>query len=205
MKRFGRSGFIVLALAGLAAVQDKGAELYVQNTEQGVEIRAPKSPGKDQLWIAKLNDGKVYSNSGVCVSHRVDSFSVEAMTQRLADPMREKWPDKITEIAKNHRDGFLKEQKDGTPSNWKECRILEEDPKAKLPSLSGKCCMHRVALVDQKDNKKEIVQFFCIASEVLYIVSVTYDAEGYKKYWPREGQQILASIKRCKYEKPANK
>jgi len=202
MKRFVRGGFILLSLAGLAAVQDKGMELYVQNTEQGVEIRAPQSPGKDQMWMAKLKEGKFFSDVAVSVTHRVDNFTIEAMTQRLADPMREKWPDKITDLAKNYRDNYLKEKKDGTPSDWKECRIVQEDPKAKLPSLSGKCCMHKIALVDQKDNKKEIIQFFCISSEVLYIVTVTYDAEGFKKYWPREGQQILASIKRCKYEKP---
>lgn len=203
MIRFARAGVIAMTLAGVAAVQEKKAPepLHIQNTEQGVEIMAPRSGGKDQLWQAKLKEGKFYRDSAVLVTHRVDNFSVEAYTKRLDDPMREKWPDKITDVAKNVRDGFLKEQ-DGKASNWKECRVIEEDPKAKLPSLSGKCCMHRIALVDQKDQKMEVTQFFCISSEVLYVVTITYNAEGYKKYWPREGQQILASIKRCKYDRP---
>lgn len=198
---FARAGVIALTLMGIAAIQEKKAPepLYIQNTEQGVEIRAPQSPGKDQLWQAKLKEGKFYRDSAVLVTHRVDNFSIEAHTQRLEDPMRQKWPDKITDISKERRESFLKEQ-DGKPSNWKECRVLEEDPKAKLPGLSGKCCMHRISLVDQKDQKMEITQFFCISSEVLYTVTITYNAEGYKKYWPREGQQILASIKRCKYD-----
>lgn len=192
----------LLALVGVAAAQEKGGDsLYAQNTEFGVEIRAPRSPGKDQMWVADAKSGKFYKD-GVSVSHKVDSFAIEAHTVRLSDPMRERWPDKITEIAKNTRDNFLKERKDGSPSDWKECRVVEEDAKAKLPSLSGKCCMHKIALVDAKDNKKEMMQYFCIASEVLYVVTITYDAEGFRKYWPKEGQFILASIKRSKYEKP---
>jgi len=202
MDRIARAGLIAVMLAGVAATQDKGGDpLYAQNTALGIEIRAPRSPGKDQLWVADAKQGKFYGDA-VSVSHKVDNFAVDAYTQRLSDPMREKWPDKIQEIAKNVREGFKKEKKDGSPSDWKEVRVVEEDPKAKLPSLSGKCCSHKLALIDAKDNKKEIIQYFCIASEVLYVVTVTYDAEGYKKYWAREGQAILASIKRSKYEKP---
>ena len=202
MVRIAGAGLIAVVLAGVAATQEKGGDvLYAASTEFGVEIRAPRSPSKDQLWVADSKSGKFFAN-GINVSHKVDNFAIEVMTQRLADPMREKWPDKIQEIAKNWRDNFLKEKKDGSPSDWKECRIIEEDAKAKVPSLSGKCCMHKIALIDPKENKKEMMQYFCISSEVLYVVTVTYDAEGFKKYWPREGQFILASIKRSKYEKP---
>src|SRR5262245_25837487 len=134
MGRLSRAGLIAAALAGLAAVQekDKEIELYVQNTEVGVEIRAPKSPGKDQMWTAQLKGG-FFSESAVSVKHRVDRFVVDAMVRRLGDPMREKWPDKITDLAKTYRDAYLKEKEDGKPSDWKECRVVEEDAKAKLP------------------------------------------------------------------------
>src|SRR5262245_35437319 len=201
MTRFARAGCMAVLLAGVAATQDKGGDpLYAASTEFGVEIRAPRSSGKDQLWVAETN-GKFYKD-GVSVSHKVDNFAIEVHTQRLADPMKEKWPDKMTEVAKNIRANFLKENKDGTPSQWKECRVIEEDPKAKLPSLSGKCASHKIALIDQKDGKKELLQYFCNSSEVMYYVTVSYDADGFKKYWAREGQVILASIKRSKYEKP---
>ena len=196
-----RGGILFVTLAGVAATQEKASELYVQNTELGVEIRAPRSPGKDQLWVVDGKKGKFF-DVGVQVSHKIDNFTIEAYTRRLGDPMKERWPDKMTEVSKNYRDSYLKERPDGTASNWKECRVIEEDAKAKIPSLSGKCCMHRINLIDQKDTKMEVMQYFCISSEVMYIVTVTYDAEGFKKYWPKEGQQIFASIKRCKYEKP---
>lgn len=201
MKRFIRGGLMLVTLAGVAATQEKGTELYVQNTEFGVEIRAPRSPGKDQLWVADAKKGKFFSD-GVSVSHKIDNFTIEAHTRRLEDPMKEKWPDKMTEVTKNYRDSYLKEKKDGTPSDWKECRVVEEDAKAKIPSLSGKCAMHRITLVDQKDGKREVMQYFCISSEVMYIVTVSYDAEGFKKYWAKEGQFIFGSIRRSKYEKP---
>ena len=201
MKRFARTGAVALTLALVAAAQDP-SEMYVQNNEQGVEIRAPRSAGKDQLWSAKLKGG-FFADSAVSVSHKVDTFVIDVMTRRLADPTRERWPDKITEISKNYRDAYLKEQ-DGKPSDWKECRIIEEDPKAKLPTLSGRGCMHKIALIDQKDGKTEMMQYFVISSEVLYIVTIRYDKDSFAKYWPREGQQILGSIKRCKLEKKKN-
>lgn len=200
MTSLARAGLVAATLLGVAAVQERNIEIYVQNTEEGVEIRAPKSPGKDQMWIAQLKGG-FFDFSAVSVKHRVDNFVIDAGARRLGDPMREKWPDKITDLAKNYRDAYLKEKADGKPSDWKECRVVEEDAKAKLPGLPGRGCMHKINLIGQKDEKTEIIQYFVISSEVLYVVTVRYDKDSFQKYWAREGQQILGSIRKCKVEK----
>lgn len=205
MKRFVRGALALLGLAGLASAQDKKVvELFVQNTKEGVEMRAPVTAGKDQMWVAELNKGKFYSDAAACVSHRVDNFAVEVHASRLENPMREKWPDKITEIAKGRRESFVKPKDDGSAGSWKECNLKSEDPKAKIQNLSGRGCSHHITLVDQKDGKRDLIQYFVISSEVLYMVTITFDEEGYKKYFAREGQFILNNIKRCKMDKKKN-
>ena len=61
--------------------------------------------------------------------------------------------------------------------------------------------MHKIALINAQDQRLEVIQYFVISSEVLYIVTVQYDKESFQKYWPREGQMILGSIRRCKLDK----
>jgi len=49
MKRTIGMALVIGTMAGVAAMQDGAkSELLAQNREKGVEIRAPKSPGKDQ-------------------------------------------------------------------------------------------------------------------------------------------------------------
>lgn len=201
MTRFLRGSLALLTLFGLAAAQEKKVESFAQNTEHGIQIQVPPSPGKDQMWAAQTGKGAWFGDAHVSVAHRVDSFAVDVIVQRLAgkDPMREGWKTPA-EIAKGERDRYL-EERDGKPSNWKTCRLKEEDPKAKINGLPGKCYKHHIALIDAKEGKRELIQYFVISSEVLYMVTVTFDDEGYKKYWAREGQIILNSIKKCKVEK----
>jgi len=205
MKRFVRGALALLGIAGLASAQDRKVELFVQNTKHGVEMRAPVTAGKDQMWSAELDPkGPFFKDTAAKVSHRVDNFSVEVAIDRLEDPLRQKWPDKITDLAKTYRENYVKPKDDGSAGNWKECKVKSEDPKAKLQNLSGRGCMHHITLVDQKDGKHDIIQYFVIASEVLYMVTVTFDEEGYKKYFAKEGQFILGNIRRCKQDKKKN-
>ena len=203
MTRFVRRGLILLTLAGIAAAQEKKApSLFAQNTEHGIQIQAPPTGGKDQLWEAQVGKGAWWSDAHVSVNHRVDSFAIDVIVQRLAgkDPMREGWKTPA-EIAKGERDGYLDKRSDGSASHWKEMRVKSEDPKAKISGLPGKGHQHHIVLIDEKEGKKELIQYFVISSEVLYVVTLTFDDEGYKKYWAREGQMILGSIKKCKVEK----
>jgi hypothetical protein len=203
MKLCVRGALALLAIAGLAAAQDKKKiELFVQNTKEGVEMRAPVTAGKDQMWSAELDpkDG-FFKDTAAKVSHRVDNFSVEVAVARLEDPLRNKWPDKITDVAKNQREAYVKPKDDGSPGNWKECRVKSEEPKAKIQSLSGRGCMHHITLVDSRDGKRDLIQYFVISSEVLYTVTVQFDESGYNKYFLKEGQFILNNIKRCKVDK----
>jgi len=205
MKRFVRGALALLGLAGLASTQDRKIELFVQNTKHGVEMRAPVTAGKDQMWSAELDPkGPFFKDTAVKVSHRVDSFSVEVAIDRLEDPLKQKWPDKITDLAKTYLENYVKPKDDGSAGNWKECKVVSEDPKAKIQNLSGRGCSHHITLVDQKDGKRDIIQYFVISSEVLYTVTITFDEEGYKKYFAKEGQLILGNIRRCKMDKKKN-
>jgi len=205
MKLFVRGVLALLGLAGLASAQDRKVELFAQNTKEGVEMRAPVTQGKDQMWSAEVDPkGAFFAGTAVKVSHRVDNFSVEVAVSRLEDPMKQKWPDKITDVAKNQREAYVKPKDDGSAGNWKECRVKSEDPKAKIPNLSGRGCSHHITLVDAKDGKRDLIQYFVISSEVLYQVTVQFDEEGYKKYFAKEGQFILGNIRRCKVDKKKN-
>ncbi|HEU4339002.1 MAG TPA: hypothetical protein VFS19_02950 [Planctomycetota bacterium] len=199
MVRIARAGLIAVVLAGVAATQDK-VELFAQNTEEGVEIRAPRSPGKDQLWEAQVGKGKFWGNSHVSVYHKVENFSVDVIVGRLpGKQMNESWSP-LEEIAKNEREKLTKPQGDQKEASYKEARVKEEDPKAKLPSL-GRAHMQRLTLTDAKDGKREITQYISVSANVLYVVVVSYDAEGFKKFFAREGQAILSTIKQCKIVK----
>src|SRR5687767_6576026 len=136
MSRFIRSGFVLLTLAGVAAIQDKKTETFAQNTDEGVEIRAPISPGKDQLWEAYVGKGKMYGNAFVSVSHKVDTFGVDVFLGRLPgkDPIREQWLP-LQELAKGERDKLTTPQGENKEANWKEARVSLEDAKAKVGTL----------------------------------------------------------------------
>src|SRR5688572_12118625 len=132
MTSFARAGLVALALAGLAAVQEKKAiEIYAENNEHGVSIRAPKSPGKDQMWEAEKTSSGFFKDSAVVVRHRVDTFTVEVNVVRKdpKEPMST-WS-KPVDIAKAYRENFTKKEGDKEP-NWKECKVVSEEPKAKI-------------------------------------------------------------------------
>jgi len=187
----------LLALGLTAAGQEKKeSKLFASNEKAGVSIQAPPSPGKDQLWEAKEDASGFYKDSPVLVSHKIDLFTVEVNVQRKEgkDPLREGWA-KPVEIAKNTRSRFTTKEGDQEP-NWKECILNNEDPKAKLNSIPGSACSHKITLVDKTGAKHNLTQYFIICSDVLYIVTIKYNEESYKKYWAKEGQFILNSIKR---------
>jgi hypothetical protein len=194
-----RKSLIILSLACLAAAQDKKVvEIYAENNDEGVSIRAPKSPGKDQMWEALKVESGFWKDSAVLVRHRVDKFVVEVNVSHK-DPKQPMsgWL-KPAEIAKSRRENFTKKEGDAEP-NWKECRAILEDPKAKIALGSGH--MHRLKLVDKNGAEHEITEYFILSSDVLYSITVSYDKEAFQKYFAREGQLILNSIDRAKLKK----
>jgi hypothetical protein len=196
-----RLGLLAATLLGVAAVQDgkdRKIETYVQNTDEGVEIRAPISPGKDQMWEAAKASSGFFKDSAVVVKHRIDTFSVEANCGRK-DPNQQMsaW-NKPSEIAKSNRERFTAKDGDKEP-HWKSMKVVAEDPKAKLAGL-GAGYMHRLLLTDQQGGEHEIIEYHIISSDVLYRVTVHFTKESYAKYFAREGQLILNSIRRCKYD-----
>ena len=199
MTSFSRAGLVALALAGLAAVQEKKPiEIYAENNDEGVSIRAPKSPGKDQMWEAQKTASGFFKDSAVLVRHRVDMFTVEVNVTRKdpKEPMSQ-WS-KIGDIAKGSRENFTKKEGDKEP-NWKECKVVSEDPKAKISLGSGH--MHRLLLTDQQGGTHEIIEYFILNSDVLYRITVRFNKESFEKYFAREGQIILNSINRAKVVK----
>jgi hypothetical protein len=199
MTLFARTGLVALALAGLAAVQEKKAiEIYAENNDEGVSIRAFKSPGKDQMWEALKATSGFFKDSAVVVRHRVDLFTVEVNVTRKdpKEPMST-WA-KTADIAKGNRENFTKKEGDKEP-NWKECKVVSEDPKAKLAIGSGH--MHRLLLTDQQGGTHEIIEYFILSSDVLYRITVHFNKESYDKYFAKEGMVILNSINRAKVVK----
>ena len=194
-----RKSLVLMALACVAAAQDKKVvETYAENNDEGVSIKAPKSPGKDQMWEALKKESGFFKDSAVVVRHRVDRFTVDVNVQHK-DPKQPMsgWL-KPAEIAKSRRENFTKKEGDAEP-NWKECRMITEDPKAKITLGAGH--MHRLKLVDKNGAEHEITEYIILSSDVLYIVTVAYDKESFQKYFAREGQQILNSIDRAKIVK----
>ncbi len=201
MTRLTGKSFVLLALAvaGIAAVQEKKKiEIYAENNDEGVSIRAPRSPGKDQMWEAMNKEGGFWKDPAVAVRHRVDKFTVDVFVQHKdpSQPMSG-WL-KTSEIAKNRRENFTKKEGDREP-NWKECRVLAEDPKAKIALGSGH--MHRIKLTDKNGGEHEFTEYVILSSDTLYVISVGYDKEAYQKYFAKEGQIILNSIDRAKVVK----
>jgi hypothetical protein len=179
-----------------AAQEKKESKLFASNEKAGVSIQAPPSPGKDQLWEAKEEATGFYKDSAVLVSHKVDLFSVEVNVQRKEgkNPLQEGWK-KPQEICKDVRAGFIAKEGD-KEANFKECILNNEDPKAKLASIPGSACSHKITLVDKNGQKHNLTQYYIICSDVLYSVTIKYNEDTYKKYWAKEGQFILNSIKR---------
>ena len=199
---------VVLMVATLAAVaarqETEKIELLAQNREVGVEIRAPKSPGKEQLWEAKAKVDGFHKGAAVLVKHRSESFTVEvSVTHKggdfMSDDMEASWP-KPSEIGQKARQA-LTEGKDDKPAEYAECKVVSEEAKAKLTGLPGSGYMHRLALTDKKGEKRELIEYFIISSDSLFRVTVAYTKETFDKYWARDGQFILNNIRRCKIEK----
>ena len=201
MASLARAGLVMAALFGVAAVQDgkdRKIETYVQNTDEGVEIRAPITGGKDQMWEAAKASSGFFKDSAVVVKHRIDTFTVEANCSRKDSSQSMSAWNKPVEIAKSSRDRFTARDGDKEP-HWKSVKVVSEDPKAKLNGL-GAGHMHRLVLTDQKGGEVEIIEYFIISSDVLYRVTVHFTKETFTKYFMKEGQVILHSIKRCKYD-----
>ena len=204
MKRSIGMALVLGTMAGVAAMQD-GAKiaLLAQNKEKGVEMRAPKSPGKEQMWEAKVTSDGFLKGSAAVVRHRVDAFSVEVnVVQKNADFMSDdleaSWP-KPSVIAGKSRTHYT--EGGDKEADYTECRLLSEDPKAKLGGLPGSAYSHRIALTDRKGNKQELIEYFVISSDILYRITVAFTKETYDKHWAVEGQYILHNIRRCKIEK----
>jgi hypothetical protein len=193
-----RKGLVLLALACVAATQERKIEIYAENNDEGVSIRAPKSPGKDQMWEAAATESGFWKDSAVIVKHRVDKFTVDVNVQHK-DPKQPMsgWL-KPVEIAKQRRENFTKKEGDKEP-NWKECRLITEDPKAKIALGSGH--MHRLKLTDKNGNEQEITEYIILSSDTLYFITVAYTKESFTKYFAKEGQLILNSIDRAKIVK----
>lgn len=196
---------IIGAMAGVAAMQDgKKLELLAQNREKGVEIRAPKSPGKEQMWEARQKADGFHKRSAVLVRHLADPFTVEVnVTTKsrdiASDDLPESWPMPAV-IAQKAREDFTEAPgKDGV--GFTECKLISEDPKAKLGGLSGTGCSHRILLTDKNGGKHELIEYFVISSDVLYRVTVSFSKESYARHWAGEAQYILHNIRRCKTEK----
>src|SRR5262245_25162830 len=196
MYSFARAGLVALAIAGVAAVQEKKTiETFVQNNDEGVEIRAPKSPGKDQMWEAEKAASGFFKDSAVIVKHRVDTFTVDVNVTRK-DPKQpmNAWA-KPADIAKSTREKFTAKEGDKEP-NWKECKVVSEDPKAKLNIGSG--YSHRLLLTDKNGGQHELIEYYIISSDVLYRITVQFTKESYGKYFKTDGMFILNSVNRCK-------
>src|SRR5688572_3092785 len=137
---------IFATLAGVAARQEaEKIELLAQNRDLGVEIRAPKSPGKEQMWEAKAKVDNVHKGAAVLVRHRTDAFTVEVgVTHKggdfMSDDMEASWP-KPSAIGQMGRQGFT-EAKDDKQAEFTECKVVSEDPKAKLAGLPGSGYSH---------------------------------------------------------------
>ena len=204
MKR--RVGFALVlgTLAGVAAMQDEKVELLAQNREKGVEIRAPKSPGKEQMWEAKVKSDGFHSGSAVLVKHRSDHFTVEVnVTPKggdfMSDDMEKSWP-KPSEIAEKARRELTEGPAD-KDRKYTECKVVAEDAKPKLTGLPGQGYSHRIVLTDKKGEKHELVEYFIISADTLFRITVNFTKEAYEKHWARDGQYILHNIRRCKIEK----
>jgi hypothetical protein len=194
---------ILATVAAAAAQEDRKIELVAQNREVGVEIRVPKSPGKDQMWEAAAKKGEIHGDSAALARHRKDVFTVEVNVLHkesdiMSDNMTASWP-KPASIAQKAREEFTKER-DGKESPYKECKVVAEDPKAKLGGLPGSGYSHRLVLTPHKGDKREVIEYFVISSDILYRVTVSFTKETYDKYWAAEGQYILNSIRRCKID-----
>jgi len=204
MKRHAGFALVLGTLAGVAAMQEsEKIELLAQNREKGVEIRAPKSPGKEQMWEAKVRGDGFHPGTAVLVRHRADPFTVEvSVTHRgddfMSDNMEASWP-KPSTIAGNARQAFT-DGKDDKGQVYTECKVVSEDPKPKLTGLPGSGHSHRILLTDKKGEKHELIEYFIISSNVLYRVTVTFTKESYEKHWARDGQLILHGIRKCKME-----
>lgn len=195
---------LILALVAVAAVQDdRKIELLAQNREVGVEIRVPRSPGKDQMWEAVAKKGEILDDSAALARHRKDAFTVEVNVMHkssdfMSDTMTASWPKPAT-LALKAREEFTKER-DGKESPYKECKLVAEDPKAKLGGLPGSGYSHRLVLTPHKGDKREVIEYFVISSDILYRVTVSFTKETYDKYWATEGQYILNNIRRCRID-----
>ena len=193
-----RKILVLLTLACVAATQERKIEIYAENNDEGVSIRAPKSPGKDQMWEAAKTESGFWKDSAVIVKHRVDLFSVEVnVTHKDPKQPMSGWL-KPVEIAKASREDFTKKDGDKDP-NWTKCRVVSEDPKAKLSLGAGH--QHRLVLTDKNGADHEIIEYFILSSDVLYRITVKFNKETFQKYFAREGMLILNSIDRAKIVK----
>ena len=205
MKRTAGMILALCASAGVAAMQEtEKIELLAQNREVGVEIRAPKSPGKEQMWEAKAKVDGFHKAAAVLVRHRTDAFTVEvSVTHKggdfMSDDMEASWP-KPSEIGQKCRQAYT-EGKDDKQAEYTECKVVSEDAKAKLLGLPGSGYSHRISLTDKKGEKREVIEYFVISSDSLFRVTVTFTKETFDKHWARDGQLILNNIRRCKIEK----
>jgi hypothetical protein len=206
VKHVTKLALVLGSIAGIAAVQEENRkiELAAQNREVGVEIRVPRSPGKEQMWEALLKSGEIHPGSAVLARHRKDAFAVEVnvVTKEndfMGDNMTASWP-KPSTIAQRARDEFTRE-KDGKESVYKECKLVSEEPKAKLAGLPGAGYSHRLLLTPRKgDDKRELIEYFVINSDTLYRVTVSFTKESYEKHWAGEGQLVLNSVRKCKID-----
>ncbi|MBI4565297.1 MAG: hypothetical protein HY716_11445 [Planctomycetes bacterium] len=179
----------------------KTDERFAVNTKFGVQITIPLGLPKDQreLWEAVADkEGKFFKDPAVAVQHKVDHFRIEVTVQELEEGKR--WSE-LPEIAKNARENFTQTRPDGTPANFKECTLRKEDPRSKLLRGLTTSYMYQVQLVDLRDRKVDLWEWFCIHNNDLIRVTLLSDEENFKKYFDREGRTILMSLRRCKKDK----
>ncbi len=183
---------VVLAGALGAEAQDKPKKkLFLANEKEGVSIQVPAT-GKDQLWECKEpGEGQ---NFAVMATHIIDTFQIYVFVQRLAE--NQKWPDGgVKEIAKNSLDNMKKPQEGEKEARYKEVKVKESDPKYRHPGL-GPSYFHKLELVNQADQKSQLAVIFTVKGNALYQTQISFGGdEMWTKYWPKDAQAILASIK----------
>jgi len=164
----------------------KETKLFASNEKEGVSIQGSAEPGQGQLWEARRIRRASTRIRRSSSRTKIDLFTIEVNVQRKEgkDPLREDGRS-LFEIAKDVRSRFTTKEGDQEP-NWKECILNNEDQKAKLNSVPGAACSHKITLVDRTGAKHNLTQYFIICSDVLYIVTIKYTMSRTRSTGPRK-------------------
>jgi hypothetical protein len=186
-------GSAVTLLSALAFAQEKQETVKVIE-EKGVAMYKPK----DEAWELRTDGGKIYKETCVLVSHRVESFTIEVLVATKQD--NQTWKP-MKEVADEVASGFEKDN-EGKAIEGRKVRKRNSTEKV-FPGAGAPKGWFLDLEIDDRGNKTPIRMYLFVDKQNpnhQLRVSITGSDELYKKF-EKDVNMVLASLKTFKVKK----